>query len=257
MGNKYNLCTGRVALLLLIVCLCCWASCSLIKEDRTACPCALTVDIFDLPAYPVRLSLCGEDFYQEWEVARDTSFMVRVPKGSVQLTAVAGAPLPRTGPVAIPYGFECPPLYAHSEEVPTPDDEARVQVQLHKHFCSLSLTVDGPPGWGEPYWTQIRGAVGAVEPVGTPEEGVFQCRLDSGDTIRLPRQAPEAELWMDLTTPDGTVRAFALGNYMLEAGYDWTAPDLDDLSLQLDLSLTAITFRTPLWEKVFPLQIEI
>ena len=44
---------------------------------------------------------------------------------------------------------------------------------------------------------------------------------------------------------------------MLEAGYDWTAPDLEDLSLQLDLSLTAITFRTTLWEKVIPLQIEI
>jgi hypothetical protein len=62
---------------------------------------------------------------------------------------------------------------------------------------------------------------------------------------------------MDLTTPEGTVRSFALGNYMLEAGYDWTAPDLEDLSLQLDLSLTAITFRTTLWEKVIPLQIEI
>ncbi len=255
MASKYNLCTGRAALLLL-VCLS-WASCSLIKEDRTACPCALTVDIFDLPAYPVRFSLSGEEFYREWEVARDTSFMVRVPKGSVQLTAVAGAPLPRTGPVSIPYGYECPPLYAHSQEVPLSEDTARVQVQLHKHFCGLSLTVEGPPGWGEPYWTQIRGCVGALEPVGTPEEGAFQCRLDSGDTIRLPRQWPEGELWMDLTTPEGAVRSFALGNYMLEAGYDWTSTDLEDLSLQLDLSLTAITFRTTLWEKVIPLQIEI
>ena len=255
MGNKYNPCTGRAALLLLF-CLCS-ASCTLVKEDRTACPCALTVNIHDLPAYPVRFSLSGEEFYQEWEVARDTSFMVRVPKGSVQLTAVAGAPLPRNGSVTIPYGYECPPLYAHSQEVPTPEDTARVQVQLHKHFCGLSLAVEGPPGWGEPYWAQIRGRVGALDPLGTPEEGAFQCRLDSGDTIRLPRQLPEEELWMDLTTPEGTVRSFALGNYMLEAGYDWTSTDLEDLSLQLDLSLTAITFHTTLWEQVIRLQIEI
>lgn len=255
MGNKYNLCTGQAALLFLF-CLC-WASCSLVKEDRTACPCALTVDIHKLPAYPVRLSISGEDFYQEWEVDRDTSFLVRVPKGSVLLTAVAGAPLPGNGSIAIPYGFECPPVYAHSEEVPTPEDSARVQVQLHKHFCSLSLTVEGPPGWGEPYWAQIRGSVAALDPVGTPQAGAFLCRLDSGDTIRLPRQGPEEELWMDLTTPEGTVRSFALGNYMLEAGYNWTSPDLENLALQLNLSLTAITFRTALWEKVIPLQIEI
>ena len=255
MGNKYNPCTGQAALLLL-VCLM-GASCSLIKEDRTACPCALTVEVSKLPAWPVRFSISGEDFYREWEVARDTSFMVRVPKGSVLLTAVAGAPLPRTGTISIPYGYECPPIYAHEERVPTPEESARVQVQLHKHFCGLSMTVEGPPGWGEPYWTQVRGSVGALAPVGTPREGAFQCRLDNGDTIRLPRQLPEGELWMDLTTPEGTVRSFALGNYMLEAGYDWTSPDLEDLSLQLDLSLTAITFRTTLWEKVIPLEIEI
>lgn len=255
MGNKYNPCTGR-AVRLLLVCLT-WVSCSLIKEDRTACPCALTVEVRDLPAWPVHFSLSGEGFYQEWEVARDTSFMVRVSKGSVRLTAVAGAPLPRNGTVSIPFGYECPPLYAHVALIPTPDEAARVQVELHKHFCNLSLTVDGPPGWGEPYWTQIRSGVGGLAPDGTPEEGAFQCRLDSGGTIRLPRQRPEDELWMDLTTPEGAVRSFALGNYMLEAGYDWTAPDLEDLSLQLDLSLTAITFRTTLWEKVIPLQIEI
>ena len=255
MGNKYNPCTGR-AVRLLLVCLT-WVSCSLIKEDRTACPCALTVEVRDLPAWPVRFSLSGEGFYQEWEAARDTSFMVRVPKGSLRLTAVAGALLPRNGAISIPFGYECPPLYAHVALIATPDEAARVQVELHKHFCNLSLTVDGPPGWGEPFWTQIRGGVGGLAPDGAPEDGNFQCRLDSGGAIRLPRQRPEDELWMDLTTPDGTVRSFALGNYMLEAGYDWTAPDLEDLPLQLDLSLTAITFRTGMWTRVIPLEIEI
>lgn len=255
MGNKCNPCTGR-AVRLLLVCLS-WVSCSLIKEDRTACPCALTVDVRDLPAWPVRFSLSGDNFYQEWEVARDTSFMVRVPKGSVKLTAVAGVPLPGNGAVSIPFGYECPPLYAHAVQVPTPNDAARVQVQLHKHFCNLSLTVDGPPGWGEPFWTQVRGSVEGLTPEGTPEEGAFQCRLDSGGSIRLPRQLPEDELWLDLTTPDGTVRSFALGNYMLEAGYDWTAPDLADLPLELNLSLTSITFRTEKWMRIIPLEIEI
>lgn len=255
MTNKYNLCTGRAAGLLL-VCLT-WVSCTLIKENRTACPCALTVEVRDLPAWPVRFSLSGEGYYREWEVPRDTSFMVRVPQGDLQLTAVAGAPLPGNGRIAIPYGYDCPSLYAHSERVSIPAEEARVRIQLHKHYCTLSLEIDSPPGWGEPYWTQVRGKVGALAPDGTPEEGAFQCRLDSGDAVRLPRQYPDGELWLDLTTPDGTVRSFALGNYMLDAGYDWTAPDLEDLPLQLDLSLTAITFRTGMWAQVIPLEIEI
>lgn len=255
MENKYNPCTGR-AVILLLVCLT-WVSCSLIKENRTVCPCALTVEVRDLPAWPVQFFLSGEGFYQEWEVSRDTSFLVRIPKGNVQLTAVAGVSLPGNGRIGIPYGYECPPLYAHSEPLSIDNDVDRVQVQLHKHFCTLSLNIDGPPGWGEPYWTQVRGKVGALAPDGTPEEGAFQCRLDNGEAIRLPRQHPEEELWLDLTTPDGTVRSFALGNYLLQAGYDWTAPDLEDLPLELDLSLTAITFRTAYWSTVIPLNVEI
>ena len=57
--------------------------------------------------------------------------------------------------------------------------------------------------------------------------------------------------------PDCVVRSFALGHYMLEAGYDWTAPDLEDLPLQLDLSVTAISFRMGNWSTVIPLDVEI
>jgi hypothetical protein len=57
--------------------------------------------------------------------------------------------------------------------------------------------------------------------------------------------------------PDRVVRSFALGNYLLQAGYDWTAPDLEDQPLQIDLSVTNISFRTGRWSTVIPLEVEI
>lgn len=233
------------------------ASCTVVKENRTDCPCALSLEISGLTAWPVSVSLDGKNFREEWEIASDTTLLVQVPKSGVQLLAVAGASLPREGSVHIPLGFDCPSLYMQTEWLETPGDSARAKVQLNKHFCTLSLSFDGPPGWGEPYWAEVRGAVEGLTTDGDPVDGRFSCRLDVGNSIRLPRQTPEKELWLDIAMPDRVVRSFALGNYMLDAGYDWTAPDLDDLPLEVNLSVTALTFRTKHWSRVIPLEVEI
>jgi hypothetical protein len=54
---------------------------------------------------------------------------------------------------------------------------------------------------------------------------------------------------MHIVFSDRIVRTFALGSYIAAAGYDWTAPDLEDLTLQVDISLTSVTFSTDLWSK--------
>ena len=40
--------------------------------------------------------------------------------------------------------------------------------------------------------------------------------------------------------PEGVVRTFSLGEALRRAGYDWTAEDLPDIGLRLDLSVTEI-----------------
>lgn len=234
-----------------------YSSCSVVKEDRTDCPCALTVEVSGLPSWPVSLSFSGENFREQMEVGGDTTLLVMVPKSGVQMLALSGTSLPQGKDIQIPRGFDCPPLYLHTEWLETPGDSARVKVQLHKHFCKLSLTFDGPPGWGEPYWTELRGRVEGLSLDGEPIEGDFSCRLDRGGSVRLPRQSPQEELWLDIAMPDRVVRSFALGNYLLQAGYDWTAADLEDQPLQIDLSVTNISFRTGRWSTVIPLEVEI
>ena len=255
MENRWEKCVGAVGGVFLACVV--WASCSVVKEDRTDCPCALRVELYHLPAWPVSLSFTAAGFREEMKVSGDTTLLVRVPKGGVQMLAVAGAALPQDKAFRIPPGYDCPPLYLQTEWLETPGDSARVKVQLHKHFCTLSLSFDGPAGWGEPYWAEVRGSVDGLSLEGTPQEGPFSCRLDTGGSIRLPRQGAEDELWLDIAMPDRVVRSFALGNYLLEAGYDWQAPDLEDLPLQICLSVTTLIFRIRHWNTVIPLDIEI
>lgn len=235
----------------------CFGTASCIKEDRTVCPCVLSIEVSGMPAYPVNLALTGSGYSETIQALCDTVITVPVPKSGVNLVAIAGTSLPPGNSVSIPLGYDCPPLYFSKEWIDTHADETSVEVKLHKHFCGLSLSFDGPPGWGEPYWAVVRGRVDGLSLEGEPRTGDFSCRLDAGNDIRLPRQYPEEELWMDITMPDKVVRSFALGNYMLDAGYDWKAPDLDDLSLQIDLSVTAITISTDYWSVVIPMDVEI
>ena len=230
-------------------------SCS-VKENRTLCPCTLSVELRALPG-PVSVQVVAGDHRATYTARQDTVMVIQAPKGKIRLMAVCGARLEPEENLEIPYGYECPPVYLYSDLVNTLCDSTRVSVQLNKHFCTLSLKFDGPKGWGEPFWAQIRGSVNGLDREGQPTEGEFSCRLDAGYTVRLPRQTPEDELWLDISMPDQVVRTFALGSYMLQAGYDWTAPDLDDLPLQIQLSITELLLQTSLWKTVIPIEADI
>ena len=249
--------TPRAALPVLVLCIC-MSSCS-VKEDRSACPCFLSVTVTNpSPGHPVGLRFRCEGFEALQEVSGDTVLVVPVPKQEVEVLALSGAALPSgDGRLQIPLGFDAPPLYLFRDRVDARADTAAVNVLLHKHFCKLSMHFDGPPGWGEPYWAEVRGRVDGMELDGEPSTGDFACRLDEGGCIRLPRQDPEEELWLDVAMPDRVVRSFTLGTQMLGAGYDWTAADLDDLDLWLDFSVTTLTLQIGDLSSVIPLEVEI
>ena len=233
-------------------------SCTAVKEDRLDCPCSLFISLEALPEEPVDIlvyaadELCFRD-----EVDRDTTLLVRVPKRQAVVVGVSGAVPEQDGSVRIPSGGDCPPVFLSAQRVETAQDTARCRVRLRKHFCTLSLRFDGPPGWGEPYSVRIRGGVAGLLADGTPQAGEFSCTLQPGGSCRLPRQRPDGELWLDIAVPEGVLRSFALGTYLAAAGYDWTAPDLKDSSLRIDLSVTAVRFTIGLWTATVPLEIVV
>lgn len=244
-SKTIGICAGLMVLL----------SCS-VKENRVLCPCVLSIELQDLPG-PVSVQVVAGDYQATYSAKQDTVMVVQAPKGKIRLLAVCGAKLEPEENLEIPFGYDCPPLYLYSGLVNTLCDSTSVSVELNKHFCTLSLSFDGPEGWGEPYWAQIRGQVNGLDRDGQPVEGDFSCRLDTGFTARLPRQSPDDELWLDITMPDSVVRTFALGTYMQRAGYDWTAPNLDDLPLQIQLSVTELLVHSDLWKTVVPVDVDI
>ena len=224
-------------------------SCS-VKEDRTACPCALTVELTGLPVRPVVLGVAGEGYSCTEVVHADTVLVLPVPKGELAVSAVGGALAEGDGSVRIPPGEEAPPLYLFYADVSTDAEQVVLPVTLHKQYCALELVFQGPSGYGPPFEVAVEGTYGGWEADGSPAPGPFSRRLlpasDGRATLRLPRQGDDS-LLMHIVFSDQIVRTFALGSYIAASGYDWTAPDLEDLTLHVDISLTSVTVSTDLW----------
>lgn len=247
---------GRRWLVLVAVLASLWMSCTIVKEDRRDCPCTLAVEMRSLPACPVLLYADGT---LAGEALRDTCLRVKVPRGPrAQLSAVSGAVPSSAMELRIPFGSESPALYAWSTVADCSADTGSATVRLSRHHCYLALEVVSPPGWAQPFQAVVRGDVdGWSLSSSSPTDGPFRCTLSSGFTCRLPRQRPESELWLDIVMPEGVVRTFSLGAALLRSGYDWTAPDLPDIGLRLDLSVTQITLSYGVFSEVFPLEIVI
>jgi hypothetical protein len=62
-----------------------------------------------------------------------------------------------------------------------------------------------------------------------------------------------------LVVDDGSdsTRYFALGQYIVDSGYDWTSPDLGDITVTLDYALTEISIRIEGWDGVHRYEVVI
>jgi hypothetical protein len=251
-----------------------------IKENRAACPCALTLELTGLPVSPVVLGVVGGNYSFTEVIHTDTVIVLPVPKGELTVTAVGGALAEGDGSIRIPEGEEAPPLYLFHADVSTMADQVVLPVLLHKQYCSLELVFSGPPGYGPPFEVFVEGFYAGWSANGSPLPGPFSRRLLVGSgsshssypshpmglfgsggaggrsVLRLPRQGDDS-LLMHIVFSDRIVRTFALGSYIAASGYDWAALDLEDLTLNVDISLTSVTVSTDLWSKTEKIEIWI
>ena len=233
-------------------------SCS-VKENRDACPCVLVLDFRDLRVTPVMLDVAGEGYTHAQLVRSDTVLVLQVPKGGVSVSVTGGA-LGDADGVRIPAGEEAPPLYLFHADVPAGAEQVILPVLLRKQFCTLELLFSGPPGYGPPFEVEVEGSFDGWLRDGSPAPGAFSRRLlpgsDGRAVLRLPRQGDDS-LRMHIVFSDQVVRTFSLGSYIAASGYDWTAPDLEDLTLQVDISLTSVTLSTDLWSRTEDIELWI
>lgn len=228
-----------------------------VLENRSACPCQLVLNLDDPANYScdsllLRVSAQG----YEWKkiVGRDQYAIpvaVAVPVRGGVFVSVVDNRMSRYcsfDGFSIPLGEQCPPAYMFGTYCDTTADETEVDVRIHKNYCGVTVCFSSPAI--TEYDLMIRGDVSGYSREGVPLTGefgfvpYFEKGLNS--YFRLPRQN-DASLRLEITTPRGSDTALALGSYIMQSGYDWSAEDLDDIVVYVDFVETAFTISINDW----------
>ena len=105
-----------------------------------------------------------------------------------------------------------------------------------------------------------QGYMRILSPDGSVLKGDFlvECRPDERGvcSVRLPRQT-ESSLMLNILDGGASVREFALGEYIAASGFDWSSPDLGDLTIAVDFALTRISLSVDDWNRTFEFNVEI
>ena len=93
-----------------------------------------------------------------------------------------------------------------------------------------------------------------------PEHGDFRYVMEP-DTegifhVNVPRQY-DSSLILRVAEDDRSLRDFAIGEYLEEGGYDWTARELADVELVIDYAKADLTLTVEDWEVSFGFNVVI
>ena len=132
----------------------------------------------------------------------------------------------------------------------------------------MSFTL-GEDGYTSPYRIEVWGNVAGVSAWDLmPLDGDFRFApsLENGVyQVRVPRQVDNSLELVMLEIPgqvgyDGervVVDRLPLGEYIARSGYDWTAEDLDDVNVALDLEMQQVMITVSGWDGVVVMDIVI
>ena len=229
------------------------------------CPCRLMLDFSEVDTSVVTsaaLVMTGTDGFEFADDLSDDDFrhdyIVDIPKTSINVGIWSGAETMAYGGVKIPYGEDCPPVYSHISDVEASGESVREVVVMRKNHCRMRINVIG-----EEYEVMnliLRGNVNGYGNDGQPSMGRFAYKStpDASGEISavLPRQVDNT---LVLEVDDGTdlSKSFAIGEYISSSGYDWTAPDLHDIIIDIDFAITHVSLTIMGWDKEYKYEIVI
>lgn len=253
----------RIAFMLAVL----FAGACSVKEDREDCPCRLMLDFSAVDTSLCRelnlLVTCREDIVLSDVVGAEEfmrEYAAEVPHGELRVnvwSGDAGRSEMEKG-IVIPYGCECPPLYMQSFVADTRGESCREKVCLRKNHCRLTVMMEGVETI--PYSLTFKGNVDGYRLDGKPSRGDFSCvayPTGSGDSrALLPRQL-DASLQLDIDDGTSVMKTFAIGEHIASSGYDWTAEDLDDLTIVLDYYITHIKVTVQGWDEEYDYSITL
>ena len=218
-----------------------------------------------------------------------------VPRGSVGVSAVAlcrdfSTPLRSArndrlqsgnygDEIRIPVGEQMDSLYGFFKMYHTRCESVLCDVELHKEFCTVSFTL-GEDGYSSPYHIEVWGNVAGVSAWDLmPVQGEFRyapMQKNGVYQVKVPRQVDNSLELVMLEIPDQVgydgeempgqagddgertvVDRLPLGEYIARSGYDWTAEDLADVNVALDLEMQQVMITVSGWDGVVVMDIVI
>ena len=230
-----------------------------VKEDRTVCPCVMSLDFSGLDTAVIKsvnvmATRADGMVFSDCVLADafDDRYERKVPHGLLQVNVWCGdgGMAGKDCLLRIPYGVECPPVYFDSFMADTGAEYFHKKVSLYKNHCRL--TVEMPDRCELPYSLTFKGVIDGYDMDGSPSCGDFSCvafPVDEGvAAVLLPRQT-DSSLLLEVDDQAPHLKTFAVGEYLAAGGYDWTAEDLADVTVVLDYSMTVVSIRVSDWEK--------
>jgi len=225
-----------------------------IKEDRSACSCRLVLDMDGARAFPeLLLTLENDDGKQAWtlyppkgdavlEISRTRYRRIACDPSSYRFDSEEGW--------IIAEGEDCPEIYLGVKSLDARYDSITDTIILHKQFAVLDIEMNVASD--EDAEVTVEGSICGCSPDGAPIPGPFSCHAR---TLRLPRQTDNS-LELVLDTPRGSCR-IPIGLYIAASGYDWTAEDLEDISLQIDVAVSSLELNVNGWRRTLSFDILI
>lgn len=239
---------------LLILSLLC--SCTVL-EDRDSCPCLLHLDVDESVADvtdSVRIWVQGDGFsfsagLSSARYAEGITVTVTSRSGvNIAVMDASSAENSPDGSLEIPAGSQCPELYDFRSFCDTSSETAEEHICLHKNHCRVLVSF--PEATDGQYAVGVAGNVCGYSFMGSCIGGDFACvpcRTGDGRLMFcIPRQK-DSGLNMKIGTDEGFTRVFALGNYIVESGYDWSAADLEDVEVDVDYAASQVRLHFEGW----------
>ena len=177
--------------------------------------------------------------------------------------------------IRISVGEQMDSLYGFFKMYHTRCESIRCDVELHKEFCTVSFTL-GEDGYTSPYDIEVWGNVAGVSACDLmPVHGEFRyapMQENGVYQVRVPRQVDNSLELVMLEIPDQAgydgeragdddervvVDRLPLGEYIARSGYDWTAEDLADVNVALDLEIQQVMITVSGWDGVVVMDIVI
>ncbi len=177
--------------------------------------------------------------------------------------------------IRVPVGEQMDSLYGFFKMYHTRCESVLCDVELHKEFCTVSFTL-GEDGYSSPYRIEVWGNVTGVSAWDLmPVLGEFRyapMQKNGVYQVRVPRQVDNSLELVMLEIPDQVgydgeragddgervvVDRLPLGEYIARSGYDWTAEDLADVNVALDLEMQQVMITVSGWDGVVVMDIVI